>query len=95
LSPDHEQAKDGGRRGRQHQVLCVTHLPQIASMADRHFLVSKESDDKTTRTNLTVLCGDDRVSEIARLSGGDSEVSKQHAREMLQKAEALKDNTVK
>ena len=75
-------------RGRQ--VVCVTHLPQIASMADRHFLISKHSDDATTRTVLTVLEERERVREIARLTGGDSEVSLAHASEMLERANAFK-----
>lgn len=75
------------------QVVCVTHLPQIASMADRHFIVSKESDSTSTRTFLFELSGEDRVSEIARLSGGDSDVAKDHAREMLIKAKNYKANS--
>ena len=68
------------------QVICVTHLPQIASMADRHFLISKQSDDEKTTTSLKQLKGGTRVEEIARLAGGDSSVSLQHAREMLGRA---------
>lgn len=75
---------------RSRQVICVTHLPQIACMGDRHFLVSKESDGKSTKTNLFELGGEERVSEIARLSGGDSDVAKDHAREMLIKAKNFK-----
>ncbi len=75
---------------RSRQVICVTHLPQIACMGDRHFLVSKESDGKTTNTNLCELSGEERVSEIARLSGGDSDVAKDHAREMLIRAKNFK-----
>ncbi|MDD5016474.1 MAG: DNA repair protein RecN [Eubacteriales bacterium] len=71
-------------RGRQ--VVCVTHLPQIASMADKHFLVLKESDETTTQTYLSPLGEQDRISEIARLSGGDSSVTHQHAKEMLDAA---------
>ncbi len=72
------------------QVICVTHLPQIASMADRHFIVTKESDEKTTRTYLNGLEGEDRVQEIARLSGGDTDAARDHAREMLKKAREFK-----
>ena len=77
-------------RGRQ--VVCVTHLPQIASMADRHFLVTKKSDDETTRTFLLPLDNENRVGEIARLAGGDSEVSKAHALEMIKKADIFKND---
>ena len=71
------------------QVVCVTHLPQIASAAGRHFLISKESGETRTNTFLTELYGEDRVAEIARLSGGDSEAAKEHAREMLKKSAGM------
>ncbi len=77
-------------RGRQ--VVCVTHLPQIASMADKHFLVTKRSDDETTRTYLLPLDDDRRVDEIARLAGGDSDVSKAHALEMIKKSDIFKND---
>jgi DNA repair protein RecN (Recombination protein N) len=75
-------------RGRQ--VVCVTHLPQIASMGDRHFLISKASDETATRTSLTALDGDGRVREIARLTGGGSGASLMHAAELLAQASAFK-----
>jgi DNA repair protein RecN (Recombination protein N) len=78
----------GISRGRQ--VVCVTHLPQIASMADRHFLITKHSDETTTRTYLAALDGTGRIKEIARLTGGDSEASLAHASEMLQRADHFK-----
>lgn len=71
-------------RGRQ--VVCVTHLPQIASIADRHFVISKHSDESTTTTLLKHIDGETRVVEIARLAGGDSSVAAQHAKEMLERA---------
>lgn len=72
------------------QVVCVTHLPQIASMADRHFLILKQSDEISTTTYLHKLDDEERIEEIARLAGGDSSVTKQHARQMLQSAKSLK-----
>jgi DNA repair protein RecN (Recombination protein N) len=77
-------------RGRQ--VVCVTHLPQIASMADKHFLVTKKSDAQSTRTYLLPLEKDNRIEEIARLAGGESEVSKAHALEMIKKADIFKND---
>lgn len=71
-------------RGRQ--VVCVTHLPQIASIADRHFVISKHSDESTTTTSLKHIDGESRIVEIARLAGGDSSVAAQHAKEMLERA---------
>lgn len=77
-------------RGRQ--VVCVTHLPQIASMADKHFLVTKRSDAQTTRTFLLALDEENRVEEMARLAGGDTEISKAHALEMIKKADIFKND---
>ena len=67
------------------QVLCVTHLPQVASQGDNHFRVAKTSDRKTTETRVDVLNDEERVEEIARMLGGVriSQQSRDHAREML------------
>ncbi len=75
---------------RNRQVVCVTHLPQIASMADRHFLVAKESGAQKTNTFIMELSGEQRVDEIARLAGGDSAAAKEHAREMIEYANRFK-----
>ncbi len=81
-----------GRRlqeiGASRQVLCVTHLPQVASLADQHFRVSKVSDGSSTRTGLQQLNQDERVKEIARMLGGVEITSKtlEHAAEMLEGA---------
>ncbi|MGI6728004.1 MAG: DNA repair protein RecN [Anaerovoracaceae bacterium] len=53
-----------------HQVICITHLAQIASYADHHYRISKESTNKETFTKVTLLGFDERVNEIARLLGG-------------------------
>ena len=71
--------------GKERQVLCVTHLQQIAALADHHFLVEKYFDGERTRTRLTVLEGETRVNEIARMLGGDQESARVHAREMLKR----------
>jgi DNA repair protein RecN (Recombination protein N) len=70
------------------QVLCVTHLPQVASQADHHFAVAKATSSRTTRTTVTALGAGDRVDEIARMLGGVkiTERTRAHAREMLQSA---------
>lgn len=52
------------------QVLCVTHLAQIAASADSHYLISKSSTDNSTYTKVTEISGDDRVNEIARIMSG-------------------------
>ena len=70
---------------RERQVLCVTHLQQIAALADHHYLVEKYFEDGRTRTRLTPLAGEARVNEIARMLGGDPDSARKHAREMLKK----------
>ena len=79
-----------GERG---QVLCVTHLPQVASQGHSHLRVSKQTDGKTTRTALTDLSPTDRVEELARMLGGVEITAKarEHAREMLQTQPAEKE----
>jgi DNA repair protein RecN (Recombination protein N) len=71
--------------GRERQVLAVTHLPQVAACADRHFLVSKEASGATTRSAVEEVSGETRVAEIARMLGGQqlSSTSLAHAEEML------------
>ncbi len=56
--------------GRSHQVICVTHLPQIAAFADRHFLVEKRTAGDRTRATITRLEDEERVQELARMLGG-------------------------
>ncbi|MBI5137232.1 MAG: DNA repair protein RecN [Nitrospirae bacterium] len=68
-----------------HQVFCVTHLPQIASLAHQHLLVAKDTDGQRTRTRVTALDAEARVGEVARMLGGVAvtETTLAHAREML------------
>ena len=78
-----------GRRlqelGADRQVLCVTHLPQVASLADQHFRISKVTDGKSTRTRVHVLGKEERTEELARMLGGVEITRKtlEHAAEML------------
>jgi DNA repair protein RecN (Recombination protein N) len=71
--------------GERTQVLCVTHLPQVASQAHAHVRVAKLTDGKTTRTSLHTLTRDERIEEIARMLGGVDVTAKarEHAAEML------------
>ncbi len=72
-----------------HQVICITHLPQIAAYGDAHLYVAKEVRDKITVSNVKTLDEASRVEELSRmLTGGAStaETSRQHARELLQAA---------
>jgi len=77
---------------RQRQVLCVTHLPQIACYADHHVTVSKRSVKDRTQTAVQVLSGAERAQELARMLGGPSRSNTplQHAIEMLEAASRLK-----
>ena len=71
-----------------HQVFAITHLPQIAARAHHHILVAKGARGGVTTADVTVLNGPDRVSEVARMLGGDpeSDVSRAHAQELLETA---------
>ena len=81
-----------GRRlrevGDKAQVLCVTHLPQVASIAAHHYLINKITDGKSTRTDVVRLADDERIEELARMLGGVSitEKTRAHAAEMLKSA---------
>ena len=69
---------------RRNQVITITHLAQIASRADTHFLVSKASVGERTVSSIREVTGDERVKETARLlSGDEGEISLMHARELL------------
>jgi DNA repair protein RecN (Recombination protein N) len=70
---------------RTHQVLCITHLHQIASLAARQYHVYKEAAGERTVTRVKLLSEKERVDEVARMLGGDSEIAKEHARELLGK----------
>jgi DNA repair protein RecN (Recombination protein N) len=69
----------------RHQVLCVTHLPQIASLADRHFAVQKRVERGRTLTEVRALQQAERVEEVARMLGGEtvSDAARKHARELM------------
>lgn len=71
--------------GSEAQVLCVTHLPQVAALGTHHLRVSKLTDGTTTRTQITALEGSSRVEEIARMLGGVTltAAARAHASEML------------
>ena len=76
------------RLSRRHQVLCVTHLPQVAAHADGHYHVSKRVASGRTHTEIVPLLGDARVDELARMLGGRraTSASRENAAEMLAEA---------
>jgi DNA repair protein RecN (Recombination protein N) len=69
----------------RNQVLCVTHLPQIAALADRHFVVRKHVDRGRTLAEVSELGAAERVEEVARMLGGETvtDAARRHAREMV------------
>ena len=74
------------RLGRDRQVLCVTHLPQVAACADAHLLVSKQAAaDGSPTSTVAPIAGEERTREVARMLGGErlSDTTLAHAREML------------
>jgi DNA repair protein RecN (Recombination protein N) len=96
---DEVDAGIGGRVGLQvgetmrrvathHQVFAISHLPQIAARGHHHIVVQKAARGGVTTSDVSVVSGEERVTEVARLLGGDpeSEVSRAHARELLEHA---------
>lgn len=78
--------------GKEHQVICITHLAQIAAMADRHFLIEKKTEDAVTRTKIYPLNEENSVEELARILGGAriTDTVMQSAREMKNLASQMK-----
>lgn len=79
---------------RERQIICVTHSPQIASMADGHFSISKQVKHQRTRTMVEFLTSVHRIEELARMLSGTelTDLTRQHAREMLEMAQVFKKN---
>ena len=77
---------------RKKQVLCVTHLPQLAAMADHHFLIEKQEKDGRTYTSVTPLPEADAAKEVARIISGASitDTTLQNARELIRSAQVYK-----
>lgn len=71
--------------GKQRQVLCITHLAPVAATADVHYVVSKELQAGRTISNIQRLDGKARVTELARMLGGQSDAARKHAEELLRK----------
>jgi DNA repair protein RecN (Recombination protein N) len=73
---------------RERQVLCVTHLPQVAAYADRHLRVTKHGDDAAVRTDVAALSGAERIEELARMHAGEEITARTraHAKELLAQA---------
>ena len=76
-----------------HQVSCITHLPQIAAMADVHFVIEKSSTDDMTITDIQKVADEESLAELARLLGSDAltEAALSNAKEMKEQANAFKE----
>jgi len=70
---------------KHHQIICITHLPQIAKFGDHHFSISKHVSEGRTKTSINCLSIPERINEIARMLGGEkiTQATLNHAREML------------
>ncbi|MGI2311450.1 DNA repair protein RecN [Staphylococcus cohnii] len=68
------------------QVICISHLPQVASMSDHHLFISKNTDDERTTTQVQELTGEERIDEVARMISGATvtKLTKQNAKEMIE-----------
>jgi len=76
---------------RNHQVLCVTHLPQLAAFGDQHFKVEKRVTQGRTATSVRAVEGEGRIAELAQMLGADSEASQRSAAELLEQAAKAKE----
>lgn len=73
------------------QVICISHLPQVASMSDHHLLISKASQDDRTTTHVEELTGENRIDEVARMISGANvtKLTRENAKEMIEQNHAL------
>lgn len=83
--------------GREHQVLCITHLPQIAAQADAHFLIEKNVEKQETQTRIFRLPDEESIRELARMLGGDkiTDAGLSNAAEMKEMAQQQKNTRLK
>ncbi len=80
---------------KKHQIIAITHLPQIASFADTHFLIKKYSENERTHTEITCMDMNERIKEVARLSGGnETALALERASEIISDAVNYKKNNL-
>ncbi len=81
-----------GMLAKNRQILCITHLAQIAAMADHHYMIEKSSSDNSTKTTVTRIDSQERITELARIIGGVkvTDLTMSVAREMLEMANTYK-----
>ena len=69
--------------GKTHQVIAITHFPQVASLAASHFMVTKDVEGQRTRSTISQVSGDQRLDELARMLGGSAQSARKHAESLL------------
>lgn len=81
-----------GHLAQSHQIICITHLPQIAAMADNHYKIAKQAVDNKTVTDIVQLNGTETVDELARMLGSDeiTDTVRENARELIATARKKK-----
>lgn len=81
-----------GALAQSHQIICITHLPQIAAMADCHYKIAKHAIKNKTVTDITQLAEDETVDELARMLGSDeiTDTVRENARELITTARKKK-----
>jgi len=80
----------GGQSAASHQVLCITHLPQLAGYGDVHLVVRKQMDGQRTRTEVVALNGSEQVAELAAMMGSSSDAGRVSVEEMLAEVATVK-----
>ncbi len=86
----HEVAQRLRELSRNHQVLCISHLHQIASVAEHHYRVSKKTVKGRAETLVKRLDGEEKIAEVARMLGGETHIARQHARDLLERGKITK-----
>ncbi|MBQ8816276.1 MAG: DNA repair protein RecN [Lachnospiraceae bacterium] len=83
-----------GELGKAHQIICITHLPQIAAMADSHYLISKKAEAGSTVSSIEMLSETETIAELARMVGADeiADSATEHARNMRLQAIKYKES---
>ena len=82
------------RIARRRQVICITHLPAVAASASTHFVVTKRTEGGRTISEITLLDRAQRVQELTRMLGGQTEAARRHAEELLRKGRALCEESI-
>jgi DNA repair protein RecN (Recombination protein N) len=95
-SPNHPITQSPNHPAIRHQVLCITHLPQLAAFGDQHFTVNKRivtaEGEERTRTVVQALAGEARLEELAQMLGTVGEAGRRSVEEMMNEVVKVKQN---